>query len=115
MKKAAVKFVGYLLKTHFPHLFQNFPFYGYVGMWVGIYILQCKCGFRVLQHLKQKMFSFYSLLPPQKCKNANFMHDEIFKIGIQIFHLNVNFLSAYRWHVTCHRLEEARNLLRLCI
>lgn len=36
------------------------------------------------------------------------MHEEIFKIGIQIFHLNVNFLSAYRGHVTCHRLEKAR-------
>lgn len=48
------------------------------------------------------------MLPPQKCKNANFMHEEIFKIGIQIFHLYVNLVSAHRGHDTCHRLEKAQ-------
>lgn len=66
MKKVAVKFVGYLWKTHFPHFILNCSFF--MGMWAGIYILQCKCGLRVFEAANTEVLFFVTSAKVQKCQ-----------------------------------------------
>lgn len=64
MKKVAVKFVGYLLKTHFPHFILNFSFF--MSMWL-IYS-QCKCRLRVFEAANVEVLFFVTSAKVQKCQ-----------------------------------------------